>query len=171
MHYRFGSFQMDLDRFELCRDGEPVEIQPKSFDVLRYLLENAERIVPKQELLDQLWPGVVVGEAALTSAVREARRALGEKERDATILQTLRRRGYRIAVPVTVVTAERAPAPEPASARDGTALASAGETPGSEAAVPRPAAAPERDPLAYPPLTSPTRSSDRGRPSKGSASR
>jgi TolB-like protein/class 3 adenylate cyclase/Tfp pilus assembly protein PilF len=105
MRYRFGDFTLDLDLYELRRSGEPVEIQPKAFDLLRHLVENGERTVPKEELLDSVWPGVVVGEAALTQAVRQVRRALDDGDGEDSIIRTVRRRGYRLGVSVAAADA------------------------------------------------------------------
>lgn len=80
MRYAFGPFTLDLGRYELVREGEAVDIQPKAFDVLRLQVENAERTVPKDELLDGVWTGVSVAESPLTQAIRLARVELGEAD-------------------------------------------------------------------------------------------
>ena len=112
MLYRFAEFELDLDQYELRRNGEPVELQPKVIEVLRYLLEHSDRMVPREELLDRLWPEVAVGEAVLTRAVSAARRALGEQEREEEIIRTIRGRGYRISIPVEGVASEPEEEPE-----------------------------------------------------------
>jgi DNA-binding winged helix-turn-helix (wHTH) protein len=94
MRYAFAGFTLDLDRYELRRGDEPVEIQPKAFDVLVYLAENAGRTVSKEELLERVWPGVIVAESSLTQAVYQARRALGDQDGEGSIVRTVRRRGY-----------------------------------------------------------------------------
>lgn len=103
MRYVFGGFSLNVDRYELRRGDEPLEIQPKAFDVLRYLVANAERTVAKEELLDRVWPGVSVAESSLTQAVHQARRALGEQDGEGSIIATVRRRGYAMGVPVECV--------------------------------------------------------------------
>ena len=110
MLYRFEAFELDLDLYELRRSGKRIPIQRRSFDVLRYLLENPDRTVPKSELLDELWPGVAVGEAALTQAISLIRRALDEQDKDEGVVRTVRGRGYRVGVPVEIEADERSPA-------------------------------------------------------------
>ncbi|MDO9314599.1 MAG: winged helix-turn-helix domain-containing protein, partial [Burkholderiaceae bacterium] len=61
----FEGFRLDLQQCVLRRDGNAIELRPKAFDVLRHLMANAGRVVSKQELLDTLWPGVVVTDDAL----------------------------------------------------------------------------------------------------------
>jgi predicted ATPase len=102
MRFRFADCVLDADRFELSKAGRPVAVQPKVLDLLLFLLRQGERTVTKQEALDAVWPDVVTGESSLTRAVSFARTALGESERDARIIQTVRGRGYRIGVPVAV---------------------------------------------------------------------
>jgi predicted ATPase len=84
-------------------------------DLLLFLLRQGERTVTKQEVLAAVWPDVATGESSLTRAVSFARAALGESERDARVICTVRGRGYRIGVPVV---AEEAEAPAPAGSGD-----------------------------------------------------
>jgi DNA-binding winged helix-turn-helix (wHTH) protein/tetratricopeptide (TPR) repeat protein len=111
MRFRFADCIVDSGRFELWRGGRVVPVQPKVLELLIHLLENRERAVRKQELLDALWGGVAVGETSLTRAVSMARAALGERERDAAVIRTVRGRGYRIGVPVVLEATPAAPAP------------------------------------------------------------
>jgi DNA-binding winged helix-turn-helix (wHTH) protein len=101
MRFRFADCVLDADRFELSKGGRPVPVQPKVLGLLLFLLRQGERTVTKEELLAAVWPDVVTTESSLTRAVSFARAALGERERDARIIQTVRGRGYRIGVPVT----------------------------------------------------------------------
>ena len=106
MRLRFADCVLDVDRFELSRAGRPVAVQPKVLDLLLFLLRQGERTVSKQELLDAVWPDVATGESSLTRAVSFARAALGERERDARVIRTVRGRGYRIGVPVALEAAD-----------------------------------------------------------------
>jgi DNA-binding winged helix-turn-helix (wHTH) protein len=92
---RFWEFELDLERRALTRKGEPMHLQPKVIELLVYLAENRDRVVPKQELLDALWPNTAVSESALTSAVRDARAALGDQASPKRSIKTAARRGYR----------------------------------------------------------------------------
>jgi class 3 adenylate cyclase/tetratricopeptide (TPR) repeat protein len=96
MQYLFGDYVLDTARQELCRAGEPVPLRRKVFQVLVYLLAHHERVVPKQELLERLWPDQFVGDEALLSCIRALRRALGERGRAPRVLRTLHGQGYRV---------------------------------------------------------------------------
>ena len=65
MYYIFGDYVLDTQRHELHHAGEPINLRRKVFQVLAYLLAHRERVVPKQELLEHLWPDQFVGEEAL----------------------------------------------------------------------------------------------------------
>ena len=108
--YRIGSFTFDLIRGALvAADGAEITLRPKSFTLLRYLAENAGRLLGREELMQAVWPGVFVTEDSLIQCVKEVRRALGDAKRH--LLRTLPRRGYLFAVEVS-----RAPAASPATA-------------------------------------------------------
>ena len=89
----FDEFELDPARRELRVDGETRALQPQVFDLLVYLVENHERVVPKQELLETLWPDTVVTESSIQRGVSLARSALGE--RGPELIQTFPRQGYR----------------------------------------------------------------------------
>ena len=74
----FGPHELDFGRGELRRGGKPVAIQPTPLRVLLHLAEQRDRTVSRRELLDVVWPNVVVGEDALTTALAEARHAVGD---------------------------------------------------------------------------------------------
>lgn len=105
-HYRFGPFLLDPGERRLLRNGEPVELKPKEFDLLVALVERAGHLATKDELMEALWPGVVVEENALSVHVSKLRAALGETARDWRYVETVPRAGYRFAP----VEAEAAPA-------------------------------------------------------------
>jgi TolB-like protein/DNA-binding winged helix-turn-helix (wHTH) protein len=98
--FAFGVFEVDEALQELRREGRPVELQATPLRLLLYLLRNRDRVIPKEELLDRVWPEAVVSEDALFSALREIRHALGESGSKEHTLETLRGRGYRLIVPV-----------------------------------------------------------------------
>jgi DNA-binding winged helix-turn-helix (wHTH) protein len=105
---RFAEFELDDALSELRRGGVRIEIQPKTLDLLLYLARNRERVVSKRELLEQVWPGVVVSEGALTTAVNTARAVLLDTGVEKRVIQTVPRRGYRF---VAEISAPPAPAP------------------------------------------------------------
>jgi len=93
MTYVFGEFELDPARRELRVGGQAQLLQPQVFDLLRYLVEHHERVVPKRELLEALWPDTIVTESSIQRAVSLARSALGD--RGAELIQTFPRQGYR----------------------------------------------------------------------------
>lgn len=97
MVYRFGDFTLDEAARELAQRGEPVALQPLVFDLLAYLVRHAGRVVPKDELMDALWPDVHVTEASLQRAVSLARRALAVGGMEGAIRSYVRL-GYRFAI-------------------------------------------------------------------------
>jgi len=89
----FDEFELDPARRELRVDSKPQRLQPQVFDLLLYLVQNHKRVVPKRELLDELWPDTAVTESSIQRAVSLARSALGE--RGPALIQTFPRQGYR----------------------------------------------------------------------------
>jgi predicted ATPase len=114
MRFRFADCLLDAERFELHRGGRPIAVEPKVFELLLYLVRNHERAITKQELLDAVWPDTATTESSLTRAVSLARTAVGERGTEARVIRTVRGRGYRIDVVVTLEDADTAgePAPE-----------------------------------------------------------
>lgn len=104
---RFDVYTLDLERCSLRRGDAPVELRPKSFDVLRYLVEHSGRVIGKDELISAVWPGLAVTDDALVQCVRDVRHALCDG--DHRIIQTVPRRGYLFALEPSPVAA-RSPA-------------------------------------------------------------
>ncbi len=102
---QFRDFELDVDAFELYRNGTRVPIHRKPLDVLAHLVRSRNRVVSKEELLEKVWSGISVSEHALTSALRDLRRAL-EDEETPHIIVTVRARGYRFAAAVREKSAE-----------------------------------------------------------------
>jgi TolB-like protein len=88
----FGKFTLDLRRGWLRVGDREVELRPKSFEVLRYLVENAGRLVPRDEIIAAVWPNVTVADESLTRCVSDIRLAL--EDVDQSVIQTMSRRGY-----------------------------------------------------------------------------
>src|SRR5687768_11111078 len=103
--YQIGEFQLNTEEGVLLRDGEPVAITPKMFDVLNLLVNNRGRIVGKDELLDTVWSGSIVEEGNLAVTIRQLRKVLGDDAHTPTYIQTVARRGYRFVGPVEEITA------------------------------------------------------------------
>lgn len=95
--FRFGDYELDLDRYELRRGGEVVKTEPRVLELLGYLIKHRGRVVSKEDLLDALWPDVHVSESALTTTIRDARRALDDGSGDAKWIRTVYGRGFHFA--------------------------------------------------------------------------
>ena len=111
MRYCFGAYVLDMLCYELQRAGVPQALRPKAFAVLAYLLAHRDRVVTKQELLEQVWPGQFVEETTLASCIMEVRRALGDSGPTPQLVQTVRSRGYRFVAPVREEPLGNAPPP------------------------------------------------------------
>ena len=124
MIYEFDRCVLDVDRQELWRDGELVHVEPQVLAVLEHLAANAERIVTKIELLDEVWGDRFVSESALTSRIKLARKAVGDSGREQRVVKTVHSRGFRMAVDVRVVDGPT-PRPDPGVATGPPATVSA----------------------------------------------
>ena len=76
--FEFGDLRLDLRTLTLSRAGNPVPLEPKTFDVLRYLVEHRDRVVTKEELLDSVWKDTFVTPNVLTRAIAQLRKSLGD---------------------------------------------------------------------------------------------
>src|SRR5260221_10470032 len=94
--HRFGPFELQPDKRRLLKDGEAIALRPRAFDLLVALVDRAGHLVSKDELLDQVWPKMVVEEAALHVQVSALRKVLG-----ADAVTTGPGRGYRFTLPGT----------------------------------------------------------------------
>jgi adenylate cyclase len=93
--YRFGACEVRPRLRQVRLSGKAIEAQPKAFDLLVYLIENRDRVVDKDELLENLWPGTVVSESALTQVVKKARSLAGDDGDRQAVIRTVQRRGFR----------------------------------------------------------------------------
>ena len=109
--FRFEKYTLDVVRGSLRTSDREVDLRPKSFEVLCYLVENAGRIVTKEELIEAVWPDVVVTEESLTRCVSDVRNAVADGAQ--SIIKTIPRRGYRFAAPVSQLDAASAPTSTP----------------------------------------------------------
>ena len=91
----FGEHRLDIDRRELHRGAELVDLEPKAFDLLVFLVRNNDRVVSKSELLDAVWNGRIVSESALTTRLNALRRGLGDDGATQRLIRTVTRKGVR----------------------------------------------------------------------------
>ncbi|MBS1807337.1 MAG: winged helix-turn-helix domain-containing protein [Acidobacteria bacterium] len=98
--YAFGPFRLDMRRRRLLREGVLVPLQPKDFETLLVLVQQAAQVVAKEELIALLWPDAIVEEANLSQHIYVLRKALGEGAQDYSYIVTVPGRGYRFTAPV-----------------------------------------------------------------------
>jgi len=80
--FRFGDCTVDTSLREVCRAGKAVHVEPQVFDLLAFLIEHRDRVVSKDDILNAIWEGRIVSEAALSSRINAIRRALGDTGED-----------------------------------------------------------------------------------------
>jgi Tol biopolymer transport system component/DNA-binding winged helix-turn-helix (wHTH) protein len=101
--YTFDGFQLDLLRMGVWRDEAPVPLEPKTLDLLCYLVVHRDRLITKEELLDAVWKDTFVTPNALTRAIAQLRKALGDEVGHPRLIETVAKRGYRFIAPVSPV--------------------------------------------------------------------
>jgi TolB-like protein len=130
VQFLFDDFVLDLDRRELTRGSQPVELGPQVFDLLVYLVQNRHRVVSKDTLLEAIWGGRIVSESTLTSHINAVRKAVGDNGAAQRLIRTIARKGFRFVGDV----AETSAPPDPAASQS--ELAEPNQ--GSPAALPLP---------------------------------
>ena len=107
---------LDTDTRELRRDGERIAVEPQVLDLLVFLVENRDRVVTKDDLIASVWGGRIVSDAALTSRIYAARKAIGDTGRDQKLIRTMARKGLRFIGTLDTPTSVDAAAPPAADA-------------------------------------------------------
>lgn len=95
MRYSFGSFCLDTQKRELSNAGKPCTIEPQVFDFLALLLENPDRVVSRDEIIQKVWSGQIVSDSTIDARVSAARKAVGDSGTAQSVIKTLPRRGFR----------------------------------------------------------------------------
>ena len=103
MIYRFGPFELDLATAELRASGVAHRLEPQVFALIALLVENHVRLVSKDEIIEKVWEGRVVSDAAIASRVKSARQALGDDGLAQRLIKTVHRRGFRFIADVQAV--------------------------------------------------------------------
>ena len=98
--YEFADVTVNVDRFELHRAGKLQHIEPQVLEVLVYLIRHRDRLVTKQELMDQVWHDRFVSDSAVTSRIKAARRVTGDNGERQQVIRTVHGRGYRFVAEV-----------------------------------------------------------------------
>ena len=99
--YCFGPFELDTKEQVLRRDGQPLPMKPKVFELLVVLVENSGRLIGKDELMKRVWAGTFVEEGNLAVSIVKLRQVLGETHNERRYIETVPRRGYRFVARVT----------------------------------------------------------------------
>ncbi|MEM7319175.1 MAG: winged helix-turn-helix domain-containing protein, partial [Pseudomonadota bacterium] len=99
---RFGAFEIDPSIFELRKNGTPVQVEPRAFELMLLLARNAGKLVTKDQIFAELWDDRVVSEAALSSQVKAARKALDDSGTEQSVIATVHGRGFRFVAPLGI---------------------------------------------------------------------
>ncbi len=111
--HRFADVEVDTEVQEIRVAGNIVPVEPQVFSVLVHLIEHRERVVPKEELLDEVWGSRFISAAAITSRIKSARKAVGDTGRDQHTIRTVHGRGYRFIADLVGVDDDAPVAPPP----------------------------------------------------------
>lgn len=117
MQFLFHNHVLDTDLRELGSEGCVIPVEPQVFDLLVHLLENRERVVSKDDLIDKIWGGRLVSDSTLTSRINAARKAIGDNGVEQSLIRTVPRKGVRfVGAVVTQLRNANAEAAAPAQA-------------------------------------------------------
>ena len=111
-------FLLDLDDERLWHGSLEVPLSPKEFLLLRLFVQRADRLVKKEEILNEIWPNTCITEGLIKDYVRHLRRALGDDPKHPRFIETVHRRGYRFIGRITVVQDKRSAASWPITMGD-----------------------------------------------------
>src|SRR5215472_10289495 len=121
--WRIGEWRVDPDLDELSREGQTIRLEPRTMRLFLYLAAHAGRVVDVQQLLDEVWPNVVVTQSSVYQAVLQLRRILGDDTEHPSYIENVPRRGYRLIAPVASCDTPPAAAEQPAVSHVGEAAA------------------------------------------------
>lgn len=102
MRYRFDQFEIDLERYELRRGRDVCPTEPLVFDLISYLVRNANRIVSRDDVVVAVWQGRAISDATISSCIKSARKALGDTGDNQSYIRTIRGRGFEFCANVEV---------------------------------------------------------------------
>jgi TolB-like protein len=104
--FQFNNFAIDTERRELRGANGSIHVEPQVFDLLLYFVQNANRVISKEELIEHIWKGRAISDAALNSRINSARRAIGDTGKRQALIRTIQRRGFLFAGDVTTRTSD-----------------------------------------------------------------
>ena len=101
MIYRFGDHTLDTEGFRLDTSGEEIAVEPQVFALLQFLIENRDRVVSKDAIIEHVWDGRIVSDGTLNSRINSARRAVGDDGKAQAVIKTFPRRGFRFVADIS----------------------------------------------------------------------
>lgn len=101
MLYAFEDCELDTDRIELRVRGEAVAVEPQVFELLKFLIERRDRVVTREEIIDGIWSGRFVSDAAISSRIKSARQSVGDDGRAQRLIRTAHGTGFRFVAEVS----------------------------------------------------------------------
>ena len=100
MKFSFAAYSIDTELLQLTASKKPVALQPQALALLVFLIQNCERVVTKDEIINAVWDGRAVSDATLNTRINALRRALGDSGATQTVIKTYPRRGFRFIAPL-----------------------------------------------------------------------
>lgn len=101
--YRVGEWTIDPGRGMARRGDESVHLEPKAVELLNYLVSRPGEVISRAELMDMVWPNVIVGDDVITNTVAKLRRSLQDNKKSSRLIETIPKRGYRVAASAPVI--------------------------------------------------------------------
>jgi TolB-like protein len=98
--YTFDQFVLDTNRFEISRHGDALRTEPQVIELLTFLLRNRDRVVSREHMIEAVWKGRVVSDTAISQAIKNARKLLGDDGRQQKFIRTIRKKGFAFVAPV-----------------------------------------------------------------------
>ena len=93
--YQFNNIELDTEKFTVTSCGELQQIEPQVFNLISHLIENKDRIISRDELLNHIWKGRLVSDTSINNTIKSARQALGDDGKKQQIIKTIHSRGYQ----------------------------------------------------------------------------
>ena len=115
MIFAFDDYEIDPQKGEIRKDGNPVPVETRVLSLLLLLVKNHDRLVPKDEIIEAIWDGRAISDSAISTGIKEARKAVGDDGGRQSVIKTIHGRGFRCVADVHI----HAAAP-PAAAETGT---------------------------------------------------
>ena len=103
MIYQFDEFVIDTQNYQLSNNGATVDVEPKVFDLLSYLIVNRSKLVTRDELFDNIWKGQIVSDTSLSNQIKAARKAIGDSGHSQLYIKTVHGRGYQFVASVVEI--------------------------------------------------------------------